>query len=137
MTEQVVQLFVYGTLMPGCPLHGQIEHFVRRASPGVIAGVLVDLGAFPALIEGPGLVRGVLLELDAEALTVTDRIEGYAPGRRCCFYDRIQTEVHLDDGTSVTAWTYRYANPSVLADHPRLVVGEVDGQPLHAWQPRH
>lgn len=129
-------LFVYGTLQPGEVLHNQIEGFVCRARTGVIAGILVDLGAFPALIEGPGLVRGVLLDVDAAAFAVTDRIEGFSPDRRRCLYHRIETVVHLDDGESLPAWTYRYANPSALADRPRLVVGEIDGQPLHAWEPR-
>jgi gamma-glutamylcyclotransferase (GGCT)/AIG2-like uncharacterized protein YtfP len=63
-STQPASLFVYGTLMPGHGNHRRIERFVLRARPGRITGILVDLGAFPALVPGDGLVEGVLLEID-------------------------------------------------------------------------
>ena len=88
MSEIVINLFVYGTLMPGESNYRQIEHLVIDHIPGVIDGVLVDLGAFPALIPGEGHVRGILLRLNERALEITDRIEGYQTNRKDCLYFR-------------------------------------------------
>jgi gamma-glutamylcyclotransferase (GGCT)/AIG2-like uncharacterized protein YtfP len=115
-----LRLFVYGTLMPGHGNHRRIERFVLRARPGRITGILVDLGAFPALVPGDGLVEGVLLEIVPSALSITDQIEGYAPNRSDCLYVRKAGHVTLDDETQVTAWTYEFADPQRIRDHPRL-----------------
>jgi gamma-glutamylcyclotransferase (GGCT)/AIG2-like uncharacterized protein YtfP len=119
-STQHIRLFVYGTLMPGHGNHRRIERFVLRARPGRITGILVDLGAFPALVPGDGLVEGVLLEIDPSALSITDQIEGYAPNRSDCLYVRKAGHVTLDDETQVTAWTYEFADPQRILDHPRL-----------------
>ena len=80
MIEQsTTRLFVYGTLMPGFGNYANIEHLVRSSQPASTEGVLIDLGAYPAMIPGLGLVKGVLLELDDEALAVTDRIVTLQP----------------------------------------------------------
>ncbi len=133
--EPAERLFAYGTLMPECANHRQIQRHVRHAGPGSIEGILVDLGAFPALLPGVGVVKGVLLEIDAEALAITDRIEGYAADRECCLYVRKRVEVHLDSGRTTTAWTYEFADPSRIADRPRLIVERVAGREIHAWSP--
>ena len=49
MAEIVTNLFAYGTLMPGESNYRQIEDSVIDHKVGTIDGVLVDLGAFPAL----------------------------------------------------------------------------------------
>ena len=69
--DQVTRLFVYGTLMPGHCNHHRIERFVHRARLGRIPGILVDLGAFPALVPGDGIVEGVVLDIDTVALAIT------------------------------------------------------------------
>ncbi len=133
MTDQVSQLFVYGTLMPGFANYGRIADHVRSARPGTIRGVLVDLGAFPALIHGEGRVEGVLLELDAVALRITDFIEGFHPDEGRSLYLREMIQVDLDEGETIDAWTYYFANPERIADRPRLIVGVVDGVPIYRW----
>ena len=135
MSEQTQRFFAYGTLMPGSWNHGRIAKHVHSARPGRVDGVLVDLGAFPALIHGQGIARGVLLEVDDEALKITDRLEGYSPDRPACFYERREITVTCDDGHTVTAWTYS-VDADLVADRPRLVVGRERGIPVHAWSPR-
>ena len=81
MSEIVSNVFVYGTLMPGESNYRQIEDFVIDYKPGAIDGVLVDLGAYPALVPGEGNVKGIMLRVKQEALEITDRIEGYHAGR--------------------------------------------------------
>ena len=134
MSEKVINLFVYGTLMPGESNYRQIEDYVIDHKPGVIEGVLVDLGAFPALISGEGLVKGILLRLDRKALEITDRIEGYREDQKHCLYFREKIKVQADgDEREIEAWTYIFANPDGVADYPRLVVGELNGKQIQAW----
>lgn len=130
----IERLFVYGTLQPGFGNHRRIGRFVRASQAACVTEFeLVDLGAYPAMVPGQGAVRGVLLDVEPAALEIADRIEGYAADRAVCLYLRQRVTVHLADGRSVEAWTYVFADPDRLARHPRLVVGEQDGRPLHAW----
>jgi gamma-glutamylcyclotransferase (GGCT)/AIG2-like uncharacterized protein YtfP len=135
-STQHIRLFVYGTLMPGYGNHRQIERFVLRARPGRINGILVDLGAFPALISGDGLVAGVLLEIDPSALAITDQIEGYAPNRSDCLYLRKTVRVTLDNETQVKAWTYEFAAPQRILDHPRMPLQVINDVVVYAWPMR-
>jgi gamma-glutamylcyclotransferase (GGCT)/AIG2-like uncharacterized protein YtfP len=95
-------LFTYGTLMRGYPLHGAL---VRRATflgPARASGRLLDLGAYPGLIDGDGAVHGELYRLDApELLRDLDREEGYN-------FQRRRTVVTLGSGRRALAWVYRY-----------------------------
>ena len=134
MSEIVSNVFVYGTLMPGEANYRQIEDFVIDYKPGAIDGVLVDLGAYPALVPGDGIVKGIMLRVKQEALEITDRIEGYHPDRDRCLYVREEVAVRFEDGQETVAWTYLFANPSSIADCPPLVVGESDGVPIFAWR---
>ena len=122
--------------MPRQPNYPHIEDHVRAVKAGTIEGILIDLGAYPALIPGEGIVNGVVLELDQTALEITDRIEGYYPDRDRCLYVREEVVVRFEDGQETVAWTYLFANSAGLADCPRLVVGESDGIPLFAWHPQ-
>ena len=133
MSEIATKLFVYGTLMPGQSNYRQIEDFVIDHKPGTIDGVLVDLGAYPALIPGDGIVKGIMLGTKDDALEITDRIEGYRPDRIRSLYVREEVAVRLEDGQEVIAWTYLFANSAGVVDCSRLVVGELNGVALHAW----
>ena len=133
MKERAQRLFVYGTLMPGCTNYRQIESFVNDYKPGVVEGILVDLGAYPALVPGEGIVKGVLLELTRRALKITDRIEGYHPDRDRCLYVREEVVVRFEGGQEAVAWTYLFANSAGITDCPRLVVGESGGIEIFAW----
>ena len=134
--QQPTRLFVYGTLMPGHGNHHRIERHVRHARPGRIQGVLVDLGAYPALVPGDGVVDGIVLDIGPAALVITDRIEGYAPNRRDCLYLRKEVTVTHDDGTQTTAWTYEFSEPRRIDDQPRLTAKEVGGDVVHSWPAR-
>ena len=128
------RLFLYGTLMPNEGNHRLIERHVRSARPATIEGVLVDLEAFPALIPGDGIVEGMLLELDDRAMEITDRLEGFHPDGNHSLYVRKEVIARLDDGEEVQAWTYEYANPSAIANRPRLVIGRPEEACRHSWR---
>ncbi len=132
--QQLFKLFVYGTLMPGESNYRLIERYVRSARAGCIEGVLVDLGAFPALIAGDGIARGVVLELDDKAMAITDRLEGVHPDQNRSLYLRKEVSVQLDDGQKMQEWTYEYANPSTIGDRPQLVIGRLEGLCRHSWR---
>ncbi len=133
-SDQSFRLFAYGTLMPGEGNHRLIERHVRSTRPATIEGVLVDLGAFPALLPGDGIVEGMLLELASEAMEIPDRLEGFHPDDDHSLYLRKEIVVHLTDGQQVQAWTYECANPSTIVDRPRLIVGRLEGTCRHSWR---
>lgn len=132
---ELIELFVYGTLKVAGPLHSRIKSWVRGVRPGYVEGVLVSLGAFPALAPGHGIVRGELLLVAPEALQMTDLIEGFAPGRQHNFYRRKKATVRLDGGGETEAWVYEFAEPERIVDRPVLVVGKVAGHQVYEWQP--
>ncbi len=131
--DQPELLFVYGTLMPGYGNYRRIADHVHSARPGTIQGILVDLGAFPALISGEGIVKGMVLAVDAEALRITDYIEGYRPDGGRSLYVREKVEVDLSGGETVTAWIYFFADPDHIQDRPLLHAGDADGVPVYSW----
>ncbi len=123
-----VWLFVYGTLKPGERLHSLIERFVKSKQPAKIFGKLADLGgAYPGLMFGLGHVKGVLLELDAAALEITDRIEGVDHG----LFRRKRTLSATKDGVQ---WciTYEFARQDVEASSS-LITAVEDGVPVFEW----
>lgn len=129
-----VRLFVYGTLLPGCSNYWQIERRVRDARPGKVNGVLIDLGAFPALIPGDGLVEGMVFDVDRVALRIADRIEGYRPSGGDWLYLRKKVVVNLDSGSQEPAWAYFFADVDRISHLPKLAVRQVAGTPVHSWR---
>jgi gamma-glutamylcyclotransferase (GGCT)/AIG2-like uncharacterized protein YtfP len=98
-------LFVYGTLMRGYALHPVLARGATLVGEGRTPGVLLDLGAYPGLVEGAGRVKGEVYRLDdAELLVTLDVEEGYN-------FERRRTTVTLTDGRRVRAWFYRYRGP--------------------------
>jgi gamma-glutamylcyclotransferase (GGCT)/AIG2-like uncharacterized protein YtfP len=132
----MVKLFVYGTLIPGECNYPAIARYVRTARSGTIEGVLVNLGAYPALIPGSGWVRGALLEVDEAALAVTDQIEDTFPEDRDCLYLRKETDVRLHDGTTTRALVYEFAMPEQIINYPKPIVAEEGGVPVYDWRGR-
>ena len=116
-------LFVYGSLMQGLELHGQLAGatFVAR---GRILGTLVSLGKYPGLVEGDGDVRGELYRLDRAAmLCAIDELEEYDAHRPDeSLYLRVEREVRLDDGSIVRAWVYLYNEDA--GDAPAIASGD-------------
>lgn len=131
--ENTTRLFVYGTLKPGCTNYFRIEHVVQSSCPASTEGILIDLGAYPALVPGQGRVRGILLDLEVEALVITDRIEGYQRDSGHNLFIRTESIVRLEDGQEITAWIYEFANPERIADLPKPTVGCTDDITVYRW----
>jgi gamma-glutamylcyclotransferase (GGCT)/AIG2-like uncharacterized protein YtfP len=76
--------------------------------PCRMPGRLVDLGAYPGLVGGPGVVHGELLAVaDPAVLAALDAYEGWNPHAPAASLFRREA-VTLAAPAGVRAWTYRY-----------------------------
>lgn len=78
---EMTLVFVYGSLMRGFHNHRLLQHdaarYVGRAETQA-RYTLVDLGAFPGLLEaGSARVRGEIYDVDEPTLAKLDRLEGH------------------------------------------------------------
>jgi gamma-glutamylaminecyclotransferase len=111
-------VFVYGSLLKGEPNHRQLaaSTFVRRARTSP-AFILLDLGAFPALVSGGTTsVSGEVYDVDDITLAGLDRLEGHPR-----FYRR--SEISLTDGTRLLAYLlaeHRFRQPVIVGGDWRV-----------------
>ncbi len=88
--------------MRGYALHRWLARASTYLGEASVRGALLDLRAYPGLVDGDGRVRGELYRLhDRELLPVLDRQEGYN-------FERRRAGVRLADGRRSQAWVYRY-----------------------------
>jgi gamma-glutamylaminecyclotransferase len=99
-------LFVYGTLMRGFPLHALLDGRADSVGEGEVAGLLFDLGRYPAALrDGGGMIRGEVYRLKGPGLwRALDSAEGSQ-------YHRREVGVRLAGGRQVAAWIYWYVGP--------------------------
>lgn len=106
-------LFVYGTLKRGESHHSLVERCVRSIRRASVPGRLLDVGDFPALIDGEGRAYGELFEFDAldvpRILELVDRLEGFLPGDEVTsLFERRVVQVTTEDGSVHAAYAYLY-----------------------------
>lgn len=80
--EQLIHLFVYGTLQPGERNYRVCEAYVVASQAAIVQGSLYHLPlGYPALtLEGDRSIRGVLLAFtDPNALVILDQFEQHDP----------------------------------------------------------
>jgi gamma-glutamylcyclotransferase (GGCT)/AIG2-like uncharacterized protein YtfP len=99
-------LFTYGTLMHGFRLHALLEGRADFVGEGEVAGLLFDLGRYPAALRDEGgLIRGEVYRLKDPGLWLAlDSAEGSQ-------YHRGEAGVRLAGGRQVAAWIYWYVGP--------------------------
>ena len=99
-------LFVYGTLMRGFPLHALLAGGADSVGDGEVAGLLFDLGRYPAALrDGGGVIRGEVYRVKDPGLWLTlDSAEGSQ-------YHRGEVGVRLAGGRQVPAYIYWYVGP--------------------------
>lgn len=115
------QLFVYGTLKPGYRNYAHIEQLVISSQPATTRGFLFDLGSYPALVPGGDMIDGVILDVEPEAIQITDRIESFFPNSpNKSLYFRKKIIAQLDSQEELLVWTYVYADASQISTRPRL-----------------
>lgn len=119
-------LFVYGTLLSGAghPMGARLARESRVVGSGSVVGRLLDLGAYPALIEagsGGNLVHGEVHELSdpEKSLRWLDEYEGIVSSREnASEYERVARLAQLDVGAAITAWVYVYR---AVVTSPRFI----------------
>lgn len=96
-------LFVYGTLMRGFPLHALLAGRADFVGGGEVAGLLFDLGRYPAALrDGGGVIRGEVYRVKDPGLWLTlDSAEGSQ-------YHRGEVGVRLAGRRQVLAYIYWY-----------------------------
>jgi gamma-glutamylcyclotransferase (GGCT)/AIG2-like uncharacterized protein YtfP len=110
--DQLIKVFVYGTLKPGEANYQQFcADYVMAAQKAIAFGQLFDLPlGYPAMTLGNFKVYGFLLSfVNAEILQQLDWLEDYDPQRAIAEneYYRQQIEVYNTALVPIgTAWTY-------------------------------
>jgi gamma-glutamylcyclotransferase (GGCT)/AIG2-like uncharacterized protein YtfP len=105
-----VDLFVYGTLVPGGRYYDEVARWVVAHRPARVTGRLYDTGfGYPAArfdTSNTGVVRGVVLTLRdaAVALARLDEFEGPE-------YERV--DVRTESGEVVATYQWRDAAPAL------------------------
>ncbi len=108
-------IFVYGTLMS----HTRTEKALalmregESLGPATIKGVLYRVDWYPGLVEGDGVCHGEVYRLKTpqSSLVWLDAYEGIVPGNHELNrdqYERVERQVRLASGETVTAWVYLY-----------------------------
>ncbi|MFL1464243.1 gamma-glutamylcyclotransferase [Roseococcus sp. DSY-14] len=98
-------MFVYGTLRAGGANAALLAGLTRH--PATAAGLLHDLGAYPAMTLGPGEVAGEVVPLDPARLAALDALEQALPfGAPGGAYRRTVLRVRLADGSHLRAQVY-------------------------------
>lgn len=107
-----MKLFVYGTLQDAYPRQGLRRLAAERGlavellGPATTAGLIYDLGAFPALTPGSGIVHGELFDVPDELIPRIDEYEG-TPHH----YTRRPITATFADGSAFEAWAYFIVTP--------------------------
>jgi len=99
-------LFAYATLMRGFRLHALLERRATYLGAGTTAGLLFDLGSYPAALKSvTGTIHGEIYRLvDPDLLRALD----YAEGSQ---YHREQAGIAQASGGSIMAHVYWYTGP--------------------------
>lgn len=118
-----VNLFVYGTLMPGeCHHLAHCQPHLERAVLGYVLGKLYHLKylGYPGICDGSDRVWGYCLTFGPDfCLDSLDHLEDYDPQRSPDQneYNRHRTTVFAPNGTPASeAWIYRMA-PTQVQKH--------------------
>ena len=122
-------VFVYGTLLAG-ECRGEVLDAAGPRVEATTQGRLVDVGAFPGLVDGEGTVIGEYVPVvDIEqTLRTLDEIEGFHGYAESdgSLYHRVLALVTTPGGTR-PAWTYRYARDTRAME-------EIPGGSWRGWR---
>jgi gamma-glutamylcyclotransferase (GGCT)/AIG2-like uncharacterized protein YtfP len=102
-------LFVYGTLRAGAhPMHEVLAEHAELVGIARVRGLLVELGWYPGLVQ-TRQERWVVGELwcSRRPTGVLHRLDAYEGDE----YERCRTQVQLESGSTLEAWTYLYRGP--------------------------
>lgn len=108
-------LFVYGTLRTGEPLHGWLEPHILNKRDAIINGLLFEFGngSFPvALLGRTGMIRGEVFTLymcnEVSECINMEVSAGYEP--------RVVKTYHLDGTQAEDAVAFHFGYPHLLGE---------------------
>ena len=109
--QEILRVFVYGTLKAGGRLSGPVADSRISSKVGTVKGSMFNVGSFPAVVfDGKRKVVGEVHEyVNAQkCLQSMDRIEGYG-GKISPYnlYNRIEVDIDVD-GETVKCSTYEW-----------------------------
>jgi gamma-glutamylcyclotransferase (GGCT)/AIG2-like uncharacterized protein YtfP len=98
-------VFVYGTLRRGGSNHFRMDG-ARFVTAATVRGRLYHIDWFPGLVldATAGAIIGEIYQTSSAVLEELDLFEGAE-------YRRLQTQVRLPDGQTVTAWLWEWLGP--------------------------
>lgn len=105
-----ISVFVYGSLLPGLINHFVIAPFLIVSRSGMIAGRLVDAGAYPAAVRdqaagtSSAVIEGLWLTIDRAGLAVLDELEEFFGIEESNDYERVW--VHDIRDPKLEGWVY-------------------------------
>lgn len=122
-------IFVYGTLQQGEERAPLWPRSPLSITPATIAAELYDLGPYPAIVTGDDVVGGEVWQLAPRDMAITlevlDEIECFGQ-EGVDLYLRKVVNCLLEDGETVTAFTYFLADEPLARRHCR-VLADSDG----------
>ena len=113
-------IFVYGTFCKGLSRNSVLKD-AKHLGIASCKGNLIDIGSYPALIQGDGKVIGEIYQIDPDViLQRLDEIEGYNEHNEIgSYYVRRKTAATLfSNGATVDAAIYFYNQKH--AEHPSI-----------------
>ena len=118
-------LFIYGTLLPGCRLNNQIFGCLYHGPVILKEAKLYDLGHFPGIVHDDGFVIGDWISVPPLMLKELDQIEDYDVEREPidCLYIRKTVKIQrLADGNffDVNTYLYNKNNEQLLLNRENL-----------------
>lgn len=99
-----MKVFVYGSLKRGFGNHVVLgdSPMLGEAMTASPSWQMLDLGAFPAVVQGQGHIHGEVYEVNEDVFQSLDYLEGYPS-----FYDRHEVEVIVQgEPRPMRAWMY-------------------------------
>ena len=125
------RIFVYGSLRRDEYNHSRVNAWTEGKLTHVADGViedaeLVNLGSYPAIVEGTGQVVGEVYDVPEELFKMIDGMErgaGYIKRDVLVWWKEIDRNYN-GDGNPLEASAYFYANPNDIADLPRIPSGD-------------
>jgi gamma-glutamylcyclotransferase (GGCT)/AIG2-like uncharacterized protein YtfP len=108
--DHLIRVFIYGSLLPGEHNHHVVERYIRKSESGRVAGRLVDVGSYPALVrdaialQNDSTTRGQWITIPPIALESMDELEDFFGWEEANDYERIW--VRDLDQTDLEGWAY-------------------------------
>jgi Uncharacterized conserved protein len=110
MKETMIRVFIYGSLLPGEHNDHVVKDEIRHSRPGRVAGRLVDVGSYPALVrdsiasQNAMATWGLWITIPLNALASLDMLEDFYGWEEANDYDRIWVQ-DLDNRED-EGWVY-------------------------------